>query len=341
MKVLALDTSNRPLSVALLEDESVLASVTLTVHQKHAEYLLPVIEDLMAKSEVKPADLDRVVVAEGPGSYTGIRIGVTTAKTLADTLNIELVGVSSLRALALNSQREGGLVWPIFDARNNNVFTGLYRMEKGVPVSVIEDQHVDFDEFMAKVVALDEPTIVVGDGQNFADRLDTHFELLTGFDNLPQVAKLGMLGEQLAPVADITSFVPNYLRLTQAEADWRKQHPEEDAGSYVEKKFKVWYDNLFQQQERQKRRELLDIKNHQVEIRDTLYFLAKAQFTDIPEILGIERAVYGGKTPWDSSAFAAEINRTLDRLYIVLRRNDRLLAFVGCSFDQSKKKKRM
>lgn len=235
MKVLALDTSNRPLSVALLEDESVLASVTLTVHQKHAEYLLPVIEDLMAKSEVKPADLDRVVVAEGPGSYTGIRIGVTTAKTLADTLNIELVGVSSLRALALNSQREGGLVWPIFDARNNNVFTGLYRMEKGVPVSVIEDQHVDFDDFMAKVVALDEPTVVVGDGQNFADRLNTHFELLTGFDNLPQAAKLGMLGEQLAPVADITSFVPNYLRLTQAEADWRKQHPEEDAGSYVEK----------------------------------------------------------------------------------------------------------
>lgn len=103
------------------------------------------------------------------------------------------------------------------------------------------------------------------------------------------------------------------------------------------KKFKTWYQNIFKQQERLKRRELLDVKNHQVEIRDTLYFLAKAQFTDIPEILGIERAVYGGKTPWDSTAFAAEINRINDRLYLVLRWNDRLLAFVGCSFDHSKK----
>ena len=156
MKVLALDTSNRPLSVALLEDQTVLGTVTMTVHQKHAEYLLPVIEDLMAKSDLVPADLNRVVVAQGPGSYTGIRIGVTTAKVLADTLKIGLVGVSSLQALALNCQRDGQLVWPIFDARNNNIFTGLYQMKNGVPESVLADQHVDFDDFYRQVDALAE-----------------------------------------------------------------------------------------------------------------------------------------------------------------------------------------
>ncbi|WP_187240463.1 tRNA (adenosine(37)-N6)-threonylcarbamoyltransferase complex dimerization subunit type 1 TsaB [Secundilactobacillus malefermentans] len=235
MKVLALDTSNRPLSVALLEDQTVLGTVTMTVHQKHAEYLLPVIEDLMAKSDLVPADLNRVVVAQGPGSYTGIRIGVTTAKVLADTLKIGLVGVSSLQALALNCQRDGQLVWPIFDARNNNIFTGLYRMKGGVPESVLADQHVDFDDFYRQVDALAETVYVIGDGTHFADKFNDNYLLANSVDNLPQAARLGILGEKLQLVTDVNDFVPNYLRLTQAEADWKKQHPEEDAGSYVEK----------------------------------------------------------------------------------------------------------
>ncbi|KRM58426.1 hypothetical protein C5L31_000247 [Secundilactobacillus malefermentans] len=235
MKVLALDTSNRPLSVALLEDQTVLGTVTMTVHQKHAEYLLPVIEDLMAKSDLVPADLNRVVVAQGPGSYTGIRIGVTTAKVLADTLKIGLVGVSSLQALALNCQRDGQLVWPIFDARNNNIFTGLYQMKNGVPESVLADQHVDFDDFYRQVDALAETVYVIGDGTHFADKFSDNYLLANSVDNLPQAARLGILGEKLPLVTDVNDFVPNYLRLTQAEADWKKQHPEEDAGSYVEK----------------------------------------------------------------------------------------------------------
>lgn len=235
MKVLALDTSNRPLSVALLEDQTVLGTVTMTVHQKHAEYLLPVIEDLMAKSDLVPADLNRVVVAQGPGSYTGIRIGVTTAKVLADTLKIGLVGVSSLQSLALNCQRDGQLVWPIFDARNNNIFTGLYRMKSGVPESVLADQHVDFDDFYRQVDALAETVYVIGDGTHFADKFNDNYLLANSVDNLPQAARLGISGEKLQLVTDVNDFVPNYLRLTQAEADWKKQHPEEDAGSYVEK----------------------------------------------------------------------------------------------------------
>jgi len=182
-----------------------------------------------------PADLNRVVVAQGPGSYTGIRIGVTTAKVLADTLKIGLVGVSSLQALALNCQRDGQLVWPIFDARNNNIFTGLYQMKNGVPESVLADQHVDFDDFYRQVDALAETVYVIGDGTHFADKFSDNYLLANSVDNLPQAARLGILGEKLPLVTDVNDFVPNYLRLTQAEADWKKQHPEEDAGSYVEK----------------------------------------------------------------------------------------------------------
>lgn len=100
------------------------------------------------------------------------------------------------------------------------------------------------------------------------------------------------------------------------------------------RKFKDWYQQMFQVQDT-KYQDVLDIKNHEVHIQDVAYFLAKAQFTDIPEMLGIERAVYGGKTPWDSAAFASELRRQNDRLYLVLRRHDRLLAFIGCTFNDA------
>ncbi|PWF99398.1 ribosomal protein S18-alanine N-acetyltransferase [Levilactobacillus bambusae] len=99
------------------------------------------------------------------------------------------------------------------------------------------------------------------------------------------------------------------------------------------KKFNEWYHKVFGSPRENARADAVDIKNHDVRIRDVDYFLAKAMFTDIPEMLGIERAVYAGQTPWNERAFASELRRENDRLYLVLRRHDRLLAFIGCSFD--------
>ncbi|MBS1005322.1 ribosomal protein S18-alanine N-acetyltransferase [Levilactobacillus brevis] len=100
------------------------------------------------------------------------------------------------------------------------------------------------------------------------------------------------------------------------------------------KKFKVWYKNVFGSRRELVREEAMDVKNHRVEIRDTTYFVAKALFTDIPEMIDIERAVYAGKAPWDATAFANELRREKDRLYLVIRKNDRLLAFIGSTFDE-------
>ena len=96
MKVLAFDTSSKALSLAILEDKQVLAETTINIKKNHSITLMPAIDFLMASLDWTPKDLDRIVVAEGPGSYTGLRIAVATAKTLAHTLNIELVGMSSL-----------------------------------------------------------------------------------------------------------------------------------------------------------------------------------------------------------------------------------------------------
>ncbi|MFC6254922.1 tRNA (adenosine(37)-N6)-threonylcarbamoyltransferase complex dimerization subunit type 1 TsaB [Secundilactobacillus hailunensis] len=239
MKVLALDTSNQTLSVAVMSDDQVLATTTVTTTRKHGAHLLPIIEESMQIAKLKPADLDRVVVADGPGSYTGLRIGVTTAKTLADTLNIELVGVSSLGTIAANIMAENQLVAVLFDGRNDNAFAGVYRIQNGMPVSIIEDQHIPFEKLLPQIKALAEPVVVLGDLDAFKERLKTALEAnLIQYPielSLPSAVQLGRLGQRQAPVSDVTSFVPRYLRLTKAEADWQKQHPKEDSSHYVEK----------------------------------------------------------------------------------------------------------
>ena len=113
MKILAFDTSSTALSVALLEDEKLVAESTVTVKKNHSISLMPTIDFLVAQAGWQPSDLERIVVAQGPGSYTGLRVAVATAKTLAYALDIDLVGVSSLQALT--DLTVDGVVIPIMD----------------------------------------------------------------------------------------------------------------------------------------------------------------------------------------------------------------------------------
>ncbi|CAM3183803.1 tRNA (adenosine(37)-N6)-threonylcarbamoyltransferase complex dimerization subunit type 1 TsaB [Lactiplantibacillus plajomi] len=240
MKLLAIDTSNRPLSVAVLEDTKILATTTTNVGRNHSSTLLPIIEQSLAQAGIAPEALDRIVVAAGPGSYTGLRIGVTTAKTLAFTLDKALVGVSSLAALAANVLTEGQLVAPLFDARRENVFTGLYRIENQRPVNVVADQHVSLTDWHQVLAAYQEPIVFIGaDVATYEEKLKASFgkrfvRAAPQLD-LPRAEAIGLLGQTMAPVAQIHAFVPNYLRLTQAERDWQAKHPEEDHAPYVEK----------------------------------------------------------------------------------------------------------
>ncbi len=200
MKILAIDTSNKPLSVAVMDNDQLLAQTTLTTHRKHAEFLMPVIEDLVKKADLTPTDLDRVVVADGPGSYTGIRMAVTAAKTIANTLGIELVTVSSLLNLALNVQRADVLINPIFDGRNQNMFTGLYRWNHGTIETVIEDQHISLGKWLPAISDYEQPILIIGDTASFEDDMRNvlHSRLLTAnpLMGIPSAALLGQYGLQ-------------------------------------------------------------------------------------------------------------------------------------------------
>lgn len=240
MKVLAIDTSNQPMSIALVEDNTLKATTTLNTVMNHSIYVLPTIDELFKRVDWQPADIDRVVVAKGPGSYTGIRIAVTTAKTLAMTLNKELVGVSSLQVLASNlPPANDQLIVPFMDARRGNVFAGMYQYDNNQQLqTVVADQHMAFTQLLQLIEKQGRPAWLVGKMSKRVNRenlaLPDQVKILPASYAFPSTYRLALMGEQLSPVKDIDHFVPDYLRLTQAERDWQKEHPEAQPQNYVE-----------------------------------------------------------------------------------------------------------
>lgn len=238
MKILAIDTSNHPMSVALVENDQLLATTTLNMVRNHSIFLLPVIDDLFQKVQWQPQDLDRIVVAQGPGSYTGIRIAVTSAKVLADTLKIELVGISSLKTVAANvNPGTNALIVPFFDARRGNVFAGAYQWKDGQLISVLNDQHLSMQDLLEQLVKFEKPVLLAGE---LTDRLKKQLtavpkqiQFLSSTFAIPSTYQLALLGAKETPVQDIDDFVPQYLRITEAEAVWQHQHPDAPKQDYV------------------------------------------------------------------------------------------------------------
>ena len=226
MKVLAFDTSSKALSLAILEDKQLLAETTINIKKNHSITLMPAIDFLMTCLDLTPKDLDRIVVAEGPGSYTGLRIAVATAKTLAHTLNIELVGMSSLLAL-VPSQQEG-LVVPLMDARRNNVYAGFYENEN----PVFPEAHLSFAEVLEQVKDAEQVTFV-GEVGAFAEQIQERLPQANYQETLPNAANLALWAWD-KEVDSLHDFVPNYLKRVEAEENWLKNHTE-SGESYIKR----------------------------------------------------------------------------------------------------------
>jgi tRNA threonylcarbamoyl adenosine modification protein YeaZ len=229
--------------VAITKDAQVLAESTLTIKKNHSLTLMPMIDELTKSVGVAPNDFDRFVVAQGPGSYTGLRIGVTTAKTLAYTLHKELVGVSSLKAIAANAYDHKGLIVPIMDARRKNVYAGLYQTVDGKLTELKPDKHIAFAELLHEL-SEEANILFLGDTKNFAKdiaaaNIDATVNPYPNLD-IPNATRLAVLGENDIPVQDIHGFLPHYLKRVEAEEKWLEKigHPEglaKEDENYVEK----------------------------------------------------------------------------------------------------------
>lgn len=161
MKIIGIDTATKGCSVAIVENGSLLSEMTKVSSHTHAIHLMEMIDDALHMSGVKLADLDGLAVTQGPGSFTGLRIGISTAKGIAAALQKPLVGVSSLRVLAMQLVPCSFLICPVLDARKNEIYFSRYRYEKGVL-----KQEVDADVFTPDkaVSGINEPCIFVGNG---------------------------------------------------------------------------------------------------------------------------------------------------------------------------------
>ncbi|AOH53021.1 tRNA (adenosine(37)-N6)-threonylcarbamoyltransferase complex dimerization subunit type 1 TsaB [Peribacillus muralis] len=227
MRVLAIDTSNFTLGIALVDESQVIGEYTTNLKKNHSVRVMPAIQTLLKDCDTAPKDLTKIVVAKGPGSYTGVRIGVTIAKTLAWTLQIPLSGVSSLEVLAANGRYFNGLISPLFDARRGQVYTGLYDMENNLLKTVIEDCNILSSEWAKRLKDLNRPILFVGqDTDIHREAIEEAlgdlavFAPIQSFNSRP--SELAFLGLDKTE-EDIHQFVPNYIRMAEAEAKWLEQ----------------------------------------------------------------------------------------------------------------------
>ena len=227
MKILAFDSSSKALSVAVVADGILLGEVTLNLKKNHSTTLMTSIDFLMAQVGLEAKELDRIAVAQGPGSYTGLRLSATVGKTLAFSLNKELVGLSSLLAIANRVQDDEAYVLPIIDARRGNAYAALYKNGQ----QIIADQHCNFSEFLADLsekVSSFEQIIFTGETDNFVEAIQnagfSEEQIISdSLEKLPSAYEIAKIAEKLAP-ENVHAFVPNYLKKVEAEEKWLESH---------------------------------------------------------------------------------------------------------------------
>lgn len=232
MKLLAIDSSGLVASVALLVDDVLVGEYTIHNKKTHSQTLLPMIADMLAMAEIDKHDLTAIAVAAGPGSFTGLRIGASTAKGFAQALDIPIVPVSTLEGLAYNLQGIDSPVCPIMDARRSQAYYGIYDVSGEMPVILAEEAADPIETVIEKVSALGKPTFFLGDGVPvFKDRilaalgpdLACFANDATRYQRASSLAALGKLYLQDDRQVAAHEFVPKYLRMSQAERERRSQ----------------------------------------------------------------------------------------------------------------------
>ena len=222
MLILAFESSARAASVALLRDGSLVSQYSQCSGLTHSRTLLPMAEDMLKNAEMSIRDVDCFAVAHGPGSFTGIRIGVSTVKGLAWAADRPCVGVSTLEAMAWHGLAAGGVICPVMDARRHQVYNALFAIRDGKPVRLCEDRPIALEELAPQVKELGAPVFLVGDG---AELTAKYFEsegipFRMAPENLRWQSAWGVAMAALDKTPGTADdLLPVYLRLSQAERE--------------------------------------------------------------------------------------------------------------------------
>ena len=226
MLLLAFETSAKAASVALFDGEKLLGEQYQNTGLTHSQTLMVMAQELLTQCEKMPRDVEAVAVAAGPGSFTGVRIGVAAAKGFAWGAELPLYGVSTLEAMALGLGMPAGIVCPVMDARRSQVYNALFRMEQGKCVRLTEDRAIALEDLSKELKAFDEPVYLVGDGSAvcFARLSPENGNLIMPAEHRMHQRAVGVGLAALEAMArgddgKAENLVPNYLRLSQAERE--------------------------------------------------------------------------------------------------------------------------
>lgn len=230
MKVLSLDTATECAACAVLDDDKLLGEIVFNYKKQHSVVLMSMIDNLLNNLNLNINSLDAFVVSKGPGSFTGLRIGVSAIKGLSQGTGKPFVGVSSLDALAYNLAYTNGIICPILDALRDNVYTALYKFEGG-SLKIINDHMItSIDDLISKLNELNENVCFIGDAvPKFKEKLTSNIKNLSFAPthlNLTKASSLGELGLKLLKAEvydDLYTFAPFYLRKSQAEREYEKK----------------------------------------------------------------------------------------------------------------------
>ena len=227
MRILGLDSSGIVASVAVVEDDVLVAEYTINYKKTHSQTLLPMLDEIAKMTELDLNSIDAIAVAAGPGSFTGLRIGSATAKGLGLALKKPLIAIPTVEGLAYNLYDISGLICPIMDARRKQVYTGIYRFTDH-QLKVVEDQMaVPMETVIEKLNQYGETVTFLGDGvpvfhELIAEKMTVPYSFAPAHVNKQRAAAVAALGEiyyRQGKTETAMEHVPDYLRVSQAERE--------------------------------------------------------------------------------------------------------------------------
>ena len=224
MPILAIETSTLVSSVAIATPDALLAELTLKVRKTHSERLMPHIESLLQMAELEAKNLRAVAVSMGPGSFTGLRIGISTAKALAYALKIPLIGVPTLKALAYALPAPNIYLSPMLDAQKGNVYQAVFEWADGCLTEIIAPRAIAFTEAQEELLRLEKPHLILGEA------VEMYWEKIIspapGHLAMPRAGSAAVLAQNMLAAGeygDAFSLEPFYIRRSEAEVLWERR----------------------------------------------------------------------------------------------------------------------
>ena len=228
MLTLALDTATGVCTVGLLQDGHVLAEYDISVGLTHSEGLMPQLDQMFARTGIKKENTDRIAVSIGPGSFTGLRIGLAAAEAMAYAWQCGICGVNTLEAMAYNIPVEGVVLAPVLDAQKGNFYTAFYEWTDGELREVRPVEMADAETLLQQLQACGKPVLLMGECEKLMKQeLPDGISVAPEQVRLPKASSVALAAEGMEPLTgeDVFKLRPYYIRKSEAEELWEKRHP--------------------------------------------------------------------------------------------------------------------